>query len=137
MTALGKVSLTTFGLLLFWTGFVLGIESLSRGSPAGLIGVSVFVAALVALMRVKFGSYLGKVTRAARYPARGFIVFAIALMIFLPQVISLAGDPLAFTNVHVTRSLIDVGVAAGLSAAALVVNGIAYFVSGRWSPLVT
>lgn len=131
MNAFGKASLITLGVLLFWTTFVLGVESVSQGSANGFFGVFAFLAILVALTAEKFRAYLARVTRAERYPVRVFVVLGVFLLIFLPQAISIANDPLVFVNDHVTRSLVDMGVAAALSVLALAVNGLVYLVTER------
>ena len=97
----------------------------------GLFGVGVFVAAMVALTKERFRAYLRRATSTKGHPARVFVVFAVMALVFTLQSISLARDPLAFVNEHVTRSLIDGGVAAGISLAALLTNLVVYFVFGN------
>jgi len=129
----GKVSLVTFGLLLFWTSFVVGgVESLSDGDiVGGLIGVGIFVAAMVALTKERCRANLRRATNTRGHPARVFVAFALASLVFTLVTVSLAKHPSAFVNVHVTRSLIDVGVAAGISLAALLTNVVVYIFFGR------
>jgi len=118
---------------LFWTSFVVGgVESLSDGDiVGGLIGVGAFVAALVALTRERFRAYLRKATNTGGHPARVFGAFAVLALVSTPYAISLARDPLAFVNVHVTRSLIDASVTAGISLVALLTNLFVYIASGK------
>ena len=132
MSTFGKVSLVTLGVLLFWIFFITGIESLSEGFIAdGLLGVGGFLAMLVALTSARFRAYLRRATNTKGHPARVFAVFAGLALVFTWQAVSLARDPLAFVNVHVTGSLIDMGVAAGLSLVALLTNLFVYFVFGK------
>jgi hypothetical protein len=128
MSTFGKVSLASFGVLLFWE-FVIGIEALTQGNiVGGLIGVGAFAAAAVALTSERFRAYLRRATNTKGHPARVIVVWAVAALVFTPRAVSLARSPLAFVNVHVTRSLIDAGVTAGLSLAALLTNLFVYFV---------
>jgi hypothetical protein len=60
-----------------------------------------------------------------------FGAFSVLSVVFTLLAVPLAKDPLAFVNEHVTRSLIDVGVAAGISLAALLTNLLVYLILGN------
>lgn len=129
MTTFGKISLASLGVILFWTAFVGGLDTLGRGNPSGMVGPALFIAIPVALTIERFRIFLTAATSAKAYPARFFVTCVLLMLVFLPTTISAANDPLTLTNAHLIRRLIYAGVAASLSALALVVNGVTYFIA--------